>query len=105
MTPLTTVTAQRRRIEVSVPDTLYRWLSRESKQRGATMDQLLSQALELYAQTVSAPFDITRTHTWELCGALNVAEVEPEYVVTHGENGGAVTNYAEHADDVLYRTP
>ncbi len=103
MTTAANVAMKRHRVLLSVPDSLYQWLSSETGRRGATMDQLLFQALELYAQTASAPFDMTRTHTWKLCGALRVAEAEPEYVVAHDENGRAVTNYAEHADDVLYR--
>ena len=103
MTPVATVTAQRHRIQLSVPDSLYQWLFSESKQRGATIDQLLYQALDLYAQTARTSFDMMHTRTWELCGALSVTEETPEYVVAHDENGGVITNYAEHADDVLYR--
>ena len=98
MTPVATVMAQRRRIELSIPDPLYQWLSSESKQRGATIDQLLYQALDLYAQTARTPFDMMHTHTWELCGTLSVTEATPEYTVAHDENGGAITNYAEHAE-------
>lgn len=95
--------SKRHRIHLDIPDSLYQWLSGETKQRGVTIDQVLYEALDLYAQTESTSFDITQTQTWELCGALTVAETEPEYVVAHDETGEAVTNYAEHVDDVLYR--
>ena len=50
------------------------------------------------AQTARTPFDMMHTHTWELCGTLSVTEATPEYTVAHDENGGAITNYAEHAE-------
>ncbi len=63
----------------------------------------MQQVLERYAESEAADFDITQTHTWQLCGTLEVAEPEPEYVVGYDEQGQVVTNYAEHVDDVLYR--
>jgi predicted DNA-binding antitoxin AbrB/MazE fold protein len=47
-------------------------------------------------------FDITKTTTWQLCGMLEIAEPDPEYVVGRDEQGNPITNYAEHVDDVLY---
>lgn len=61
------------------------------------------QALERYADAEATAFDITQTRAWELCGALEVAEPAPEYVVGRAEQGDGVTNYSEHVDDVLYR--
>jgi hypothetical protein len=46
---------------------------------------------------------LDRPHTWELCGSLAIAEPEAVYVISHDESGRAITNYAEHVDDVLYR--
>ncbi len=54
--------------------------------------------LKEYAQQ----FDLSKTRTWELCGAFTVAEPEAEYVVGSDETGSPTTNYAEHVDDVLY---
>ncbi|MGH2593389.1 MAG: hypothetical protein ACRDGG_07745 [Anaerolineae bacterium] len=48
-------------------------------------------------------FDITRTQTWQLCGALEIAKPDPEYIVGQDEQGHVITNYAEHVDDILYR--
>jgi len=103
MTRTSSQSMKRHPIHWDIPDYLYQWLSGKTRQRGVTLDQILNEALDSYAQSQGAAFDITHTHTWALCGALKVAEIEPEYEVAHspGENG--VTNYAEHVDDVLYR--
>jgi hypothetical protein len=99
MTATNSHAMKRHQIHWDIPDYLYQWLSGKSGQRGVTMDQILNEALDRYAQREGMAFDITHTYTWQLCGALKVAETEPEYHL--GEPG--VTNYAEHVDDVLYR--
>lgn len=91
------------RIQLDLPPALYRRLAGEAARRSISLDQVAKQALERYAESEVIAFDITQTRTWELCGTLTIAEPEPEYVVSHDEQGNAVTNYAEHADDLLYR--
>jgi len=103
MTTTKSLTAKRHLIHLEIPDYLYQWLSVKTEQRGVTLDQMLHEALDLYAQTEGALYEITRTRTWELCGALRLAETEPQYVVARDEAGDTVTDYAEHVDDVLYR--
>lgn len=50
----------------------------------------------------STKFDLTKTETWNLVGALTVTEPDSKYVVGVNETGESITNYAEHVDDVLY---
>jgi hypothetical protein len=91
------------RIQLDLPGALYQWLSREAARRSVTVDQLTYQLLERYAQSEGDGFDITQTQTWQMCGALSVAEPESAYVVGRDAEGHAITNYAEHVDDVVYR--
>ena len=88
-----------RQLEITLPNPLYQWLFREARRRAQDMSTVVQTALEQYAQQ----FDLTQTHTWQLCGAFTVAEPEPEYIVGADETGAPTTNYAEHVDDVLYR--
>jgi len=86
-----------RRIEITIPDALYQWLSQEAQRRAQDISTVVQEALEHYAQH----FDLTETRTWELCGAFFVAEPEPKYIVGTDETGEPITNYAEHVDEVL----
>ncbi len=88
-----------RRLEITISDTLYQWLSREAQRRAQDVSTVAQTALEYYAQQ----FDLTQTRTWQLCGAFSIAEPEPEYLVGSDEMGSPITNYAEHVDDVLYK--
>jgi hypothetical protein len=89
-------------LQVHLPDSLYQWLWREAQRRRATIPELARLALEHYAQEQDKVFDITQTRTWQLCGALDVAEPDLEYIVGQDNQGQVITNYAEHVDDVLY---
>jgi hypothetical protein len=91
------------RIQLDLPPTLYRWLTGEAARRSVPLAQVVQQALERYTESETTVFDITRTRTWELCGTLEVAEPDPEYIVRYDEQGNVITNYAEHVDDQLYR--
>jgi len=82
---------------------LYRWFADEAARRSATVDQVVRQALDRFAEAEEASFDIRQTRTWQLCGALEVSEPDPEYVVGCDEQGREITNYAENADALLYR--
>jgi len=103
MGTMTATTAGRYRIQLELPPTLYLRLTGEAARRSVSLDQVVQQALERYAESEVTAFDITQTRTWELCGTLKVAEPDPEYVVRHDEQGNVITNYAEHVDDLLYR--
>ncbi len=86
-----------RQLEITISETLYQWLSREAQRRDQNVSSVVQAVLEQHAQ----PFDLTKTRTWELCGAFTVAE--PEHLVDPDETESPVTNYAEHVDDVLYK--
>jgi post-segregation antitoxin (ccd killing protein) len=87
-----------RQIEITLPDSLYQWLSGEAQHRDQDISAIVQAALERQARD----FDLTQTRTWQLCGAFAVAEPEPAYVVGAGEPGAPTTNYAGHVNDVLY---
>lgn len=97
MGKMTTTTAPNYRIQLDLPPALYRRLTGEAARRSVTLDQVAQQALERYAEAEATAFDITQTRTWQLCGTLEVAEPDPEYIVKHDEQGHVVTNYAERA--------
>jgi hypothetical protein len=103
MGKMTTATPQNYPVQLDLPPALYRRLAGEASRRSATLDQVVRQVLERYAEAEGMAFDITRTRTWQLRGALEVAEPDPEYIVGRDAQGNEVTNYAEHADDLLYR--
>ena len=100
---MTTTAIPNYRIQLDLPPALYRRLASEASRRSATLDQIVRQVLERYAEVETTTFDITQTRTWQLCGALEVAEPDPEYIVRRDEQGDVVTNYAEHVDELLYR--
>jgi hypothetical protein len=102
MGKMTSTAAQNYRIQLDLPPALYRRLAGEASRRSATLDQVVRQALERYTEAEGVAFDITQTRTWQLCGTLEVAEPDPEYVVRHDEQGAVVTDYAERVDDLLY---
>jgi len=91
------------RVQFDLSPALYRWLVNEAARRSAPLDQIIPQMLEHFAQTEEPDFDITQTRTWQLCGALEVSEPDPEYIVGRDAQGHEITNYAEHVDDLLYR--
>ena len=103
MGKMTTTAIPNYRIQLDLPPALYRRLTSEASRRSATLDQIVRQVLERYAEAEGTAFDITQTRTWQLCGTLEVAEPDPEYVVRRDEQGNVVTNYAEHVDELLYR--
>lgn len=102
MGQMTTAAPQSHRIQLDLPPALYRRLANEAARRSATLDQVVRQALERYAEAEGMAFDITQTRTWQLCGTLEVGEPDPEYVTGRDEQGNEITNYAEHVDDSLY---
>lgn len=101
MAEITTAAAANYRVQLDLPPALYRRLADEAARRSATLDQIVRQVLEQYASEEMGESDIIQT--WELCGALEVAEPDPEYIIGRDEQGNPVTNYAAHIDDVLYR--
>lgn len=88
-----------RQLEITLSDTIYQWLLQESQNRTQNVSVIVQAALEQYAQQV----DLTKTHTWELCGAFTIAEPETEYIVDSDDSNTLTTNYAEHVDDILYQ--
>ena len=103
MGQMTTAAPQNYRIQLDLPPALYRRLANEAARRSATVDQVARQVLERHAESEEMIYDITRTRTWQLCGTLEVAEPDPEYVTGRDEQGNVGTNYAERVDDLLYR--
>lgn len=95
------------RIQLDLSAALYRWLVSEASRRSTPVEQIVRQILEQFvhtaAQRAKPDFDITQTRTWQLCGALEVAEPDPEYIAGHDAEGHEVTNYSGHVDDLLYR--
>ena len=75
-----------RQLEITIPETLYQWLLGEAQRRAQDVSSVVQALLEQYVQE----FDLTRTRTWELCGALTVAEPEPEYLVGSDEMGAPI---------------
>ena len=92
------------RVQLDLSPALYRWLVSEAARRSAPLDQVIQQMLEQFAQTEQPDFDITQTRTWQLCGTLEVSEPDLEYIVGRDAEGDEITNYAEHVDDLLYRS-
>ncbi len=90
-----------RQLEITISEMLYQWLSREAERRAENVSSVIQAALEQHVEQHAQPFDLTKTRTWELCGAFTVAEPEAEYIVDPNETESPVTNYAEHVDDVL----
>lgn len=86
-------------LTIEIPDELVPRLAR----MGRPVQDIVVQALKHYVQAEDAAFVITQTRTWQLCGALEVSELEPEYVCGRDEQDQVITNYAERVDDVLYR--
>lgn len=84
-------------LTVEIPDSL---MSRLQLQ-GQPVQDIVLKALEQYIEAESS-FSITQTQTWQMCGTLEVAAPEAQYEVGQDEQGKAITNYAEHVDDVLY---
>jgi metal-responsive CopG/Arc/MetJ family transcriptional regulator len=84
-------------LKISIPDTVYQRLRSEAKRQSKEINEIVQTALEKYTEG----FDITQTRTWKLAGTLAVKEPDPVYTVSAGKK--AVTNYAEHIDDVLYK--
>jgi hypothetical protein len=80
-----------RQLEITISETLDQWLSREAQRRDQNVSSVIQAVLEQYAQ----PFDLTKTRTWELCGAFTVAEPEPEYIVGgHAQQPDATSEQA-----------
>jgi len=64
-----------------------------------SIQNILIQALEEYLRKEES--NITKTKTWKLCGSLEIANPESEYMI-NDKNGEIVTNYAENIDKTLY---
>lgn len=47
-------------------------------------------------------FDMTKTNTWGMGGALKIAEPKAKYIVGRDKEGKPITNYAQHVDEILY---
>lgn len=90
-------------IQLNLPPGLYHWLSDEAMRRSVSMEQVVRLALDQLIEAEQKNYDIRHTRTWQLCGALEVSEPDPEYIVGCDAQGQGITNYAEHTDDVLYR--
>ncbi|RUR85721.1 hypothetical protein ACF3DV_24795 [Chlorogloeopsis fritschii PCC 9212] len=84
-------------LTVEIPDSLLSKL----QETGQPLQNIILQAVEAYI-SAQQPYDITQTHTWKLCGTLQVSLPAAEYIVGQDEQGKPLTNYAEHIDDVLY---
>lgn len=90
-----------KRIQITLPDPLYQWLTQEAQRHAQDISTIVQAALERYAHG----FDLTQTQTGELCGALAVTEPDPAHITGVDEEGNPITNYAEQVDSVLYGAP
>lgn len=90
------------KLTVDIPDALMFKLNSAADSVQETIIKALEQYLQANEVVTS---DITQTRTWQLCGSLEVPEAESEYVVGFDEQGKAITNYAEHVDELLYKKP
>ncbi len=86
------------RLSIEIPDELMSQLENS----GYPVQEIVLKALERYIQAEDTAIDITKTKTWELCGAFEVAEPASKYVTGEDEQNQVITNYAENVDDVLY---
>lgn len=66
-----------RHLKITLSDAIYQSLLQESQNRTQDVSVIVQAALEQYAQQV----DLTKTRTWELCGAFTIAEPETKYIV------------------------
>ncbi|MEJ5308386.1 MAG: hypothetical protein WHX52_01320 [Anaerolineae bacterium] len=85
------------KVQLTLPATLYNWLSEAAQQRAQAIPEVIQTAIEYYQEH----FDLFQTQTWKLCGAFTVAES----AIPYQEEDNAITNYAEHIDEVLYGAP
>ena len=86
-------------LTVEIPDEMMSRL----QQAGTPLQEVVLQALEKHLQKAKTDIDITKSRTWELCGAFEVSEPTPEDIVGRDENGQIITNFAENSDRVIYR--
>jgi len=84
---------------VDIPDEMMSRL----QQAGTPPQEVVLQALEKYLQETKTDIDITKSRTWQLCGAFEVSEPTPEEIVGRDENGQIITNFAENIDRVIYQ--
>jgi hypothetical protein len=70
------------------------------EQRSSSLQEIVTKALETYLETES--LEITQTLTWQLCGSLEISELDPQYILGKDNQGRVITNYAENTDQVLY---
>jgi hypothetical protein len=70
------------------------------EQRSSSLQEIVTKALETYLETES--LEITQTLTWQLCGSLEISELDPQYILGKDNQGRVITNYAENIDQVLY---
>lgn len=86
-------------LTVEIPDEMMSRL----QQAGTPLQEVVLQALEKYLQEAKSDIDITKSRTWQLCGAFEVSEPTPEEIVGRDENGQIITNFAENSDRVIYQ--
>jgi hypothetical protein len=84
-------------ITIEIPESLMSRIQAIGQPPPAVVLQAIEQYLE--DQPRSVPQRSSRT--WKLCGSLEIPHPEAQYIVGQNEQGQAVTNYAEHVDEVL----
>jgi hypothetical protein len=82
-------------ITIEIPESL---MSR-IQASGQPAQEVVLQAIEQYLETGSMSQRLSQT--WELCGSLEISHPGAQYIVGQNEQRQAVTNYAEHVDEVL----
>jgi hypothetical protein len=70
---------------------------------GQPTQAVVLQAIEQYLEDQSRSMPQHTSKTWELCGTLEISQPEAQYIVGQNEQKQAITNYAEHVDEVLNR--
>lgn len=84
-------------ITIEIPESL---MSR-IQASGQSPQVVVLQAIEQYLEDQPSSTPQRSSKTWELCGSLEISDPETQYMVGRNEQGQAVTNYAEHVDEVL----
>jgi hypothetical protein len=84
-------------ITIEIPESL---MSR-IQASGQPPQMVVLQAIEQYLEDRPSSMPQHSSKTWELCGSLEISQPEAQYIVGQNEQGQAVTNYAEHVDEVL----
>jgi len=85
-------------LTIEIPDKLMSELERS----GCPVQEIVVKALENYIKPENSDIDITKTQTWQLCGAFEIANPEAEYIVGQDEQGKIITNYGKKVDEGIY---